>query len=134
MVTETLVKESLSIEMISAGQKLTLLLDENNFNVTASLWFYMADVNIWRFIIASTEVGNKGLKATYERVQQIISKAPASKSKIALKDISLLDSSDPLISLLKIALRTDTRTSGIRFSQNTINGVLIEDAYIYRLS
>jgi len=134
MVTEILVKESLSSEMISAGKRLTVLLDKNNFNVSASLWFYMSDVNTWRFIIASPEVSSKGIKIAYERVQRIISSISTNKPLITLKDISLLEPSDSLISSLRIAVRTGNSISGIRFSQNVINGILIEDAYIYRLT
>lgn len=134
MVTEMVVKESLSNELISAGKSLTLLLDEDQFNVSAALWFYMSDINNWRFFVASSEVSSKGVKSAYERIQKIISTMPEEQPKITLKDISLLSPLDPLISLLKIAIRTDDGISGIRFSQNMINGILIDDAYIYRLT
>ena len=134
MVTEMVVKESLSNELIRAGKSLTLLLDENQFNVSASLWFYMSDINNWRFIVASSEVSSKGIKSAYEHVQQIISTIPENQPKITLKDISLFSPLDPLISLLKIAIKTGDGISGIRFSQNMINGILIDDAYIYRLT
>ncbi len=134
MVTEMVVKESLSSELISVGKELTILLDENQFNVSASLWFYMSDINNWRFFVASSEVSNKGVKSAYEGIQRIISEIPEDQPRITLKDISLLSPLDPLISLLKIVIRTGDGISGIRFSQNTINGILIDDAYIYRLT
>ncbi len=45
MVTEALVKESLSSEMIAAGAELTRRLDEARFVVSASLWLYIAETN-----------------------------------------------------------------------------------------
>lgn len=134
MVTEMVVKESLSGEMITAGAELTRRLDEARFIVSASLWFYMSDVNVWRFIIASPEVRTQGLKKAYKQVQSVVSKISEDQSKIPLKDISVVDSKDPLISLLKVAVKIGDGISGIRLSQNMINGVLIEDAYIYRLT
>lgn len=133
MVTEMVVKESLSSEMISAGAELTRRLDETRFIVSASLWLYIPEVNTWRFIVASPEVRTQGPKKAYKQVQSIISKMPEDQPKIPLKDVTVIDSNDPLISLLRVAIRTgDGR--GIRFTHNVINGVLIEDAYIYRVT
>jgi hypothetical protein len=134
MVTEMVVKESLSSEMISAGAELTRRLDEARFIVSASLWLYMSDANTWRFIIASPEVRTQGLKKAYKQIQSVVSRIPKDQPKIELKDITLVDSKDPIISLLRVAIKTGDGISGIRFSQNMINGVLIEDAYIYCLT
>ncbi len=134
MVTETVLKESLSSEMIKSGETLTSLLDENKFSVTASFWFFLPDSNGWRFIIAGTEVAN-GTKSAYKQVQQILSKSIVENgSSIQLKDITLVSPTDPLILLLKTALKTGNGISGIRFTRNMINGVMIEDAFIYRLT
>ncbi len=134
MVTEMVVKESLSGEMLSAGAELTRRLDESRFIVSASLWFYISESNTWRFIIASPEVRTQGLKKAYKQVQSVVSRISEGQTKIPLKDITLADSKDSLISLLKVAIKIGDGISGIRFSQNMINGVLIEDAYIYRLT
>lgn len=54
---------------------------------------------------------------------------------IGLSNISLLPNSNDLIRILKLALKTkEDAVAGIRFASNVINGVLIDDAYIYRLS
>jgi len=133
MVTEMVVKESLSDRMISAGSELIRRLDETGLVIPAALWFYDLESNDWRLIIASPDVHGKGLKTVYKDVQSVLRTTPEDQSIISLKDISVVDSSDPLVSLLKIGLRTGGGISGIRFSRNMINGTLIEDAYIYRL-
>jgi hypothetical protein len=129
-----MVKESLSNEMISAGSELTRRLDESGFLVSAAFWLYESDSNTWRFIIGSPEVRTQGLKAAYKRVQAVLAAMPEDQSAIPLKDISVLDSNDPFISLMRVAVRTGGGISGIRFTRNMINGVLIEDSYIYRLT
>jgi hypothetical protein len=48
--------------------------------------------------------------------------------------VSIAKKDDPLLKLLRIAIKTGPGISNIRFSRNTINGVIIEDAYIYRLT
>ncbi|SRR5713226_249840 len=134
MVTEMVVKESLSNEMISAGSELTRRLDESRFLVSASFWLYDTDSNAWRFIIGSPEVRTRGLKAAYKQVQSVVAGIPEDQPKISLKDISLVDSNDSFVSLMRVAIKTGDGVSGIRFTRNMINGVLIEDAYIYRLT
>lgn len=134
MATEVVVKESLSSEMISAGAELTRRLDDARFIVSASLWFYIHETNTWRFIIGSPEVRTHGPKKAYKQVQSVISSIPEEQPKIPLKDITVVDSNDdPLIALLRVAVRTGDENSGIRLSRHAINGVLIEDAYIYRI-
>jgi len=133
MVTEALVKESLSSEMISAGEELTRRLDEARFIVSASLWLYIPEINTWRLMIGSPEVRTQGPKKAYRQVQSVISKMPPDHARIPLKDITVIDSNDPLLTLLRVAIKTGDGTSGIRFSRNVVNGTTIEDSYIYRI-
>jgi len=128
------VKESLSEQMTSAGAELTRRLDDAGLAVSAALWFYDPESNDWRLIIASPDVHTRGLKTLYKEVQSVLKTIPEDQSIISLKDISVVDSRDPLISLLRVGFKTSSGISGIRFSRNMINGTLIDDAYIYRLT
>lgn len=133
MVTEVVVNQTLSDDMISAGADLTRLLDEAEFPFSASLWFLTPN-DTWRLVIASSEVSTRGPRWAYRRVQSVLSKIPNPQSKIGLKDITVLDLDDPLIKLLKVAIKTGPGIHNVRFSRNVINGIAIEDAYIYRLT
>ncbi len=134
MVTETVVKEPLTKEMIDRGADLAKRLDENNFAASAALWFFNLDSGSWRYIIASPQVDSVGMKASYRKIQETLGTLSNGDGSIKLRDITLLSPTDPLISLLKTAIRTGNDMSAIRFSKNLINGILIEDAYIYRLT
>ena len=135
MAEDVLVKEFLSDSMIKAGAELTRILiqDEMKWLVTASMWFYFPEENRWKLLFSSSSVGKEGPKHAYQHIQEAIGRLPQDIPKVNLKDISVMDNSHPLISLMKIAIRTGEGISGIRFSRNAINGQLIEDAYIYRL-
>lgn len=133
MVTEVLVKESLSSEMIAAGAELTRQLDESGFVVSASLWLYLAESNTWRFVIGSPGVRTSGPKQAYRKVQAVLSQIPVEEIRISLIDITVVDSHDPLLSLLRGALKTGDRIGGIRFAHTVINGTPVEDSYIYRM-
>lgn len=134
MVTETVVKEALSKEMIAAGSNLTRRLDEAGFIVSASMWFFNVDSSSWRYIIASPQVDSSGIKDAYKKVQDTLATLSNSEESISLRDITLISPNDPLIKLLKIGMKTGNGVSGIRFSRSLINGVPIEDAYVYRLN
>lgn len=133
MVTEVVVKESLSSEMISAGAELTRLLDKAGFPVSASLWLYLSESNAWQFVIATPGIRDNGPKKAYEDIYSVHAKIPDIESKIPYRYITVVDAaSDPLISLLRPLFHP--RATQTRFTHMVINGVLIEDAYIYRIT
>lgn len=133
MVTEVVVKESLSNDMISAGENLIRRLDRARLSIDAALWLYDIETNTWRFMLASPAVRVHGPKWVYKKVQLVMSQIQGEKSKIPLKDITVVDTQDSLISLFRSGIKTVDSLSGIRFMRGVISGVFIEDAYIYRI-
>jgi len=132
MVEEILVGDYLSDEMIDFGTLFIALLDNNKLCIKAALWFYYSENKLWRFIIAMPGFDSEGPKHAYKKVLKVLNNM--SDPKISLQNIQILDTSSKLILLLKMALKTDDSISGIRFTRNSINGILIEDAYIYRMN
>jgi hypothetical protein len=66
-------------------------------------------------------------------MQKVLSNMSGDRPKIGIQNISVVEPENPFVSLLSTAIDTGPGILGIRFSQNIITGVLIEDAYIYRL-
>jgi hypothetical protein len=124
-------KASLVTELIEDGKRLIEALDAAKFDVRAALWFYFSDANEWRLIIASPFVDNSGPMKAFEVIQKEIGKISPTLG-IRLRNIVVVSPQDRLIKLMKIAIGTGPGISGIRFTQNVINNVLIEDAFIYR--
>ena len=118
---------------IGEGRSLIEALDRSSFNVVGALWFYYSNLGEWRLLIASPLVDISGQRSCYQAIQSVIADMPQG-FEISLERISVLSPRDRLIQLLRIAIRTGTGLSTIRFTGNTINGVFIEDALIYRLS
>jgi hypothetical protein len=119
--------------MISAGERLARHLNESALPITALLWFYTPEDNNWRFVVGSPAVRDRGPKVVYQEIRQIVSQLPDDGPSVSLDDIFVIDSQEPLLQLLRTAAVTGDNISRIRFSRNVINGVLIEDAYIYLL-
>ena len=53
---------------------------------------------------------------------------------LSLDSVTLAKPDSLVVSLLRAAIRTEHDINGIRFTNNVINGTLVEDAYIYRLA
>lgn len=133
MAEGTVVKEQLTGAMIDAGAELTKKLDESGLPVTAALWLFVSDLNEWRLLFASPEVGTKGPRDVYEKIQHAIGQLGDTASAVPLSVVGLLDADADLVRLLKVAVRTTgPGLSRIRFSKNVINGHFIDDALIYR--
>jgi len=132
MGEEVVVTRTLSEDMIKAGASVIAQLDGDKLPVGAALWLYNSEAEVWRLVIGLPQVKSQGPKQAYERVQSTMSKI--TEQTIGLQNISVVDIEDPLLSLLRSAIATGGGISGIRFTRNTINGVYVEDAYIYRLT
>ena len=134
MDKELVVREVLSEQMIGAGVKLIERLDQSESNVQAALWLFLPEEKIWKLMIISPLVKTDGPRSFYKHILDANKKADESESIISLNDVGVADTSITLISLLRIAISTGGGIGGIRFSKDTINGVFIEDAYIYRIN
>jgi hypothetical protein len=118
---------------IEEGKELVKALDKEGLYPEVALWFYLAESNNWRFILSSSSFPKSGQNIYSDFIDKYRD-LPQIKA-IRLENITLLPGTDNLISMLKTAVKTNSRDiDNIRFTSNVINGVLIEDALIYRLS
>lgn len=129
-----MVETILTKEMIEIGAILVRKLDERGLNPDAALWLYFPEEKQWKLVVVESELGILGPKKIYQKIQQILADSANELSGLSLDDVSLTKPDAPIIVLLRVAIRTGPGISGIRFKNNVINGTLIEDAYIYRLT
>jgi hypothetical protein len=111
---------------IEAGAKLVKALDLHHFPLSAAFWIYSSDVDDWTMMIASPILDEHGPQWAYRRLRDASGKKPP----IRLSRISLIADHDPLVALLRRAV--SVQNGGIRLTNISINGVVIEDAYLYR--
>jgi hypothetical protein len=93
--------------MIDAGERLIRTLDRRGTILDSALWWL-------------------------SRIQAALLTVP--NAPFDLTDVSVLDSSDPLIVVLKGLTRTGKAIAAIRVQRSILNNLPVEDAYIYRLS
>ena len=133
MAKDILVTDMLSEQMIKAGAKLVERLDVDKSEVKSAFWLFFQEERLWKLIIASTLVASEGPRNFYKRVVSANQQADEVESVLSLNDISVTGVDHQIVQLLRL-IGTGIGISGIRFSRNSINGVFIEDAYIYRSS
>jgi len=128
-----MVETALTKDLIEAGKVLVRELDKTQLEPDAAFWFYFPDIQAWKLVIAEIKVGPRGPKEVYSQIQRILRKLPKDVAVLSLDDIALARPDAAIVALLRKAVRTGPGISGIRFKRNVIDGMLIEDAYIYRV-
>ena len=128
MDTPTLVKEQ-----IEGGRKLLAALDREGFPLDAALWWYAAEAEEWRFLLATPLVESQGPREVYQQIQAILQKLPP-EERLPLASISVVSPNDERIRSLRRLLRTGPGVSSVRLSKSVVDNLFIEDAYVYRVS
>jgi len=129
-----MVGTQLTSELIQDGATLLQGLDEAGVPPDAAFWFYFSDINAWKLLLAEVDVATEGPREVYRSIQKTLQTLRDRITGLTLDDISVAKPDAPLIKLLSLALTTGPGMSGIRFTGNVINGTLVDDAYIYRLT
>ena len=129
-----MVETALTPPLIQEGGELLQALDKAGLAPDAAFWFYFSDVNAWKLVLAEMKVGPRGPREVYKQIQRTLGALSDKIKTLSLADVAVAKPDAPIVSVLKRAVRTGPGIGGIRFSQNVIDGVLIEDAYIYRLA
>jgi hypothetical protein len=129
-----MVGAALTPQLIEEGAELLQALDASGLTPDAAFWFYSSDMNAWKLVLAEMRVGPDGPREVYKQVQRTLDALSDTIKSFSLADVVVAKPDAAVVSVLKRALRVERNAGGVRFSQNVIDGVLIEDAYIYRLA
>lgn len=111
------------IAILQAAEKLKIPID-------AAFWF-LGDDDQWKLYMHTPIIDTKSRTKAYRELQKAVD---ISGANLRLGDITLLRGEDPLLKLMRIAISTGGQGIGnITFQANTVNGVFIRNAHIYRL-
>lgn len=132
MAEEILVKETLSEEMKQEGATLTRALDEAGWPVVASFWYYEDDFNRWKLMLVSPRVSSDGAREAYLAVIHALD--ALGQSRMILNHIRAIAPDHPLVTRLASVIQTGWTIGGIPFYRQAIDGEIVEDAYLYRMT
>lgn len=121
----------LSEKQITDGRSFIQALDGAGVVSSAALWLWRSSENAWRYVLASPLV-EKGADMPV-KIAAVLATMPAGFA-VDRNSLMLFEVQDPTIQTLHKAIQTGPGISAMRMSGNVINGVRIEDAYVYRLN
>jgi hypothetical protein len=112
---------------IAQGETLVRALDTARFPVSAALWMYHPDQEAWRLVLATPRAIE--LRDAYTAIGKIMDDAGIEEPELAR--IRLVPPTEVTVATLSKANRIEG-LKGVRLSQHMINGVYVDDAYVYR--
>ena len=117
---------------VEMGRELVRILDEAKFTVTGAAWIYFPDIGEWRLVVR-TPKAEKNLQQALLEMAIALDKRGDLRRRLDLSRVKLVPPKDKMLAAMGSVIRADG-ISTIRFTRNVINGVLIDDALIYRLA
>ena len=128
-----LVGDTLTEEMIAAGEQLIQRLDKMNVLISGGCW-WLRDDDIWVLVLITPELSTAGPKALYRKVRSASDKLDK-PLQLALKDVMVTDAKDPAVILVRMLVQTTPDgMNRARFRSASINGQRIRDLLVYRMA
>lgn len=128
MATATLVSQE-----IEEGQRLIDALNAEGLSVDSALWIYALEPERWRLMLTSPLHDRKGPLKTYEEILSVFRQVKP-ELKIDWTGIVAVSPKHELIKgLRQLQQDWNLNLSGKRLTNNMVNGMWVEDAYIYQI-
>lgn len=122
----------LSDKAIADGRAFLQALDGAGIVSSAALWLWQGNDNAWRYVLASPLVEARGADMPV-KIAAVLATMPADFA-VDRDNLRLFPVQDPTIQTLHKAVQTGPGITAMRMTGNVVNGVRIEDAYVYRLN
>jgi hypothetical protein len=119
--------------MVEAGASLLRALDDSDMPTEGAFWLLDTSERGWTLAFVSSAVDKIGRSAFYKRVADLLAKQ-SDGPNVSISYIFAASPTDPFVQLLRSVIHTGPGISGIRFTGNVVNGQLIPDVYVYRLT
>lgn len=125
----------LSPEKIAAGAALLAEFDRARVDVDVALWNYSSDYERWRLVVSMPRLVRRGELHARNAIYDAFEKMAPEQRVIETSDVSLGTGDQEMLTRLRAAGRKKHQISVGRYITNTgLQGMLLEGAYIYRLS
>ena len=110
------------------GQELLHQLDDADFPISAALWLLGED-DEWRLVIATRLYDELGQKGAYLKLIEVLKNTIVGDLPLRLES-----NKRPLVKALRKAFGPAKPVEWTRLAWQPIGGVLIRDAYLYRVN
>jgi hypothetical protein len=117
---------------LRSGKKILKEISTSHFRVKAAFWSYSPESSEWSLVIATPLRDEKGPLEAYRDVAVVLDAHP--DLNLSLQNISIVSPKDSLVKAFNKAMKIAPDPAGVRFTRSALNGIFIDDAYVYRLS
>ena len=117
---------------VELGRQVVEALDASDLRARAAFWFYEPDAGEWRLFLGASMVDKEGPKAALSEISKAL-ETRGLRDRLPLYRISAVGLKTSIVKALRRVIKTGSDISGVRVTNNVVNGVLIHDAYIYRM-
>ena len=133
MAKEIFMTQWFSDAMRTAGEDLLRKLDESGAQVAAAFWLLDEKENKWELTIVSPLVGSEGPRNYYKRINDIHEACSDDENIVSLHDIRVTNIHNRIVDAMRKSVLNGAQLGNNRMGKNYIDGVYIEDMYLYKI-
>lgn len=126
--------KALTQNMIDSGKKFVEILIESSATPKAAFWIYNQEVDNWMLLMSHVD----SIDDNHDMFDQLVANKYTSNEgelpDLEISDIGLAQVNAPILELLDSVVNTGDETLGINFSQEEINGTVLDGVYLYRMN
>lgn len=124
----------LTQNMMKSGKRFVELLIESRATPKAAFWIYNPEIDNWMLLMGHVN----GIDDDDLQFNQLVTVTHASNQsqlpELEVSDVGLAQAKAPILELLNSVVNTGDDTLGINFSQEEINGTIIDGVFLYRMN
>lgn len=133
MAKEIFMTQWFTDAMRQAGESLVKKLDESGGRVAAAFWLLDEKENNWELVIVSPLVGSEGPRNYYKRINDINEACLDDDNIVSLHDIRVSNIHNRIVDAMRNSVLDGAQLGNNRMGKNYIDGIYIEDMYLYKI-
>ncbi|WP_150048952.1 hypothetical protein [Methylomonas rhizoryzae] len=133
MAKEVFMTQWFTDAMRLAGESLVKKLDESGVQVAAAFWIQDVEEKNWELTIVSPLVGSEGPRSLYKRINDIYEACSDDEDVISLHDIRVSSIHNRIVNAMRNSVLAGAQLANNRMGRNYIDGIYIEDMYLYKI-
>lgn len=118
-------------ELIAAGEALVRALDERGLGPHVAFWLWFRDVRDWRIVLAGGALTEGGLHEARVAVREVLREGTATRALTPL-DVGVKEEDHRAVQAVRTVISTGPGIHGIHIRDNTVAGIRLQRAFVYR--
>jgi len=119
---------------MESGKRFAELLVEDDLSPKAAFWIYNSELNDWQLVLGHVNGIDDDVDTFNDKVSGILASQQPQLPELQVTDISLALKNAPILELLNSVVNTGDEILGINFSNEEINGIVIDGVFLYRMN